>query len=575
MIALLALARAAEPLVVYDLQVDDGGFVAGGDLAQWRWGEVRHGPGAGWDGATAWSTGLDADYLNDAVEYLEIPLPALDAAARPALSFMHWYDLGAGDAAWIELDTGNGFVAVEPLWGYPTTAGFAGASDGWWQVVVALPAGAPEARARLAFSADAAYVAEGWTVDAVAVWDGDVAAPHLEGLSALPDTENLDGPYVVNVTAMDDVRVASVTLWWSVQGGEEETAVAMADCGDGTWTGEIPGQAAGAEVRYRVEATDGDNAAALPASGTVGFRVALPAPTALVGPEGRIVATEAQLSWTPPDSAHAVLGYEIYRGGMPLASTEAPEAEVPLLGANDVFSVRARYEAGVGDPSNEVVVDAVVPDLTSLSPAEAWPGEALRVTLHGEWTLLREGAVIVGLGADVVVDTVSVVDVDTAVLDVRVTDGAAAGPRDLVLTTPEYALQVEDAFDVLDADGRPRLVAISPEGVEQGDRGVLAVRFVGELAGTPEISLPEGVVVEGVTVDGDTVSVAYACAPDAPLGADDVVVDDGVRRLEGVRLTVEDHNPAPATTCGPPAAPGLLGVAGAALLAVRRRRGTL
>lgn len=573
MIALLVLAVAlAEPLATYDLEEDDGNFLASGDLGQWRWGLVRHGPGAGWDGAAGWSTGLDADYLNDAVEYLEIPLPSLATADYPAMAFRHWHELGQGDLAWVEVDAGNGFVLAEPIFGYPVAGGFAGDSGGWARVVVPLPAGLEDARVRLVFAADEAYAGAGWTVDDVEIHDGDVAAPRLDALTELPDTQDLDGPYVVTVSAEDDVAVAGVTLWWSARGIEAETAVPMTALGDGTWRGEIPGQDPGVEVRYRVLGTDGTNETALPSVGTVGFRVYLPAPLALVGPEGRVVDTEATLTWSPPDTTHEVLGYTLYRGAMPLGETDGLQVEVPLLGGYDIFSVRARYAAGEGDASNVVGVDAVVPALTGLTPAEAWPGETLRLTATGASLLLVDGDVAATLGDGVTVTDVDVQDVDSAVITVEVAEGASAGARDLVLTTAAWSLREEGAFVVLDADGRPRLLSADPDVVRQGDRGVLRLRYVGDLAATPDVDLGDGLVVEGVAVDDDVVTVEYAVAPDARLGERSLHLDDGVRRLDGATVTVEDFNPAPARTCGPPLAAGLFGVGVATGLALGRRR---
>lgn len=569
---LLVVAAFAEPLAVFGLEDDDGSLVASGDIGQWRWGAVRHGPGAGWNGARGWSTGLEADYLNDAVEHLEIPLPSLVAADFPALAFWHWYELGQGDLVWIEVDAGNGFVLAEPVFGYPVDGGFAGDSGGWARVVVPLPAGLEDVRVRLVFAADEAYAGAGWTVDEVEIHDGDVAAPRLAELTELPDTEDLDGPYVVTVSAEDDVAVADMTLWWSARGAEQETAVAMSPVGDGTWTGEIPGQDPGVEVHYRILGTDGTNEAALPSSGTEAFRVYLPAPVALVGPEGRVVGTEATLTWSPPETTHEVLGYTVYRGAMPLGEADGLQVEVPLLGGYDIFSVRARYAAGEGDPSNEVGVDAVVPSLTALSPAEAWPGETLRLTATGESLLLVEGNVGASLGEGVTVASVDVLDVDGAVITVDVADDAAAGTRDFVLTTSTWSLREDGAFAVLDADGRPRLLSADPDVVRQGDRGSLQLRYVGDLAETPQVDLGDGLVVESVAVEDGVVTVEYAVAPDARLGERALHLDDGVRRLDGATLAVEDFNPAPARTCGSPLAPGMLGLGVATSLALRRRR---
>ena len=559
------------PLVLYELELDDGGFVESGDIEQWQWGAVHNGPGSGFDGANAWSTGLAADYLNDAVDYLEIPIPDLTGAARPALRFMHWYDIDAGDTGWIEVDDGSGWRVAAPFYGYPGGSGFTGSSGGWGPTVLDLSGEGTSPRVRLGFSSDVSGVADGWTLDAVGVWDGDVTPPQVSDLDELADTEDVEGPYVVGVTAIDDVGVADVTLWWAVEGGQE-TALAMTSDGADLWRAGIPAQEPDTRVRYRVEASDGVNTAVLPAQGSYAFRVYLPAPAGLVGPEGRVVGTRAHLSWTPPETTHAVLGYEVWRGTTATLEVIGTEADVPLRGAFDVFSVRARFDAGLGDPSDTVSVDAVVPEVGALSPAEAWAGDTIRVVLHGSYLLLDAGTVEVDLGEGVVVVGVEVRDVDTAMLSLRVDADAEAGIRDLRLSTPFYELEEAAAFAVLPAEDRPRLTSVEPDHVLQGAEGVLTLRVVGELAATPTASLGEGIVVQTVEVDGQTVTVEYGCAPDASIGSHTVELDDGVRVFSGVSIEVRDVTVAPARTCGLPISTGAVGVLIAANLVRRRRR---
>ncbi|MFZ5479190.1 MAG: hypothetical protein ACOZNI_20670 [Myxococcota bacterium] len=566
MIAIVAAASAA-PVATWGLEDDDGGFVEDGELGQWAWGDVTNGPGAGWDGARAWSTGLTRSYLNDSTDTLEVPLPQVASLTRPVLRFRHWYELGAGDAAWVEVDGGNGWEVATPLYGYPDAAGFTDASGGWGEVLVDLRDRGANPRLRLVSYADPSGVADGWTVDGFELHDGDIAAPRLLELTELADTDDLDGPYVVEVTAEDDVAVTGATVWWSVGGVEIASPMSQRD---GVWAGEIPGQAPDTTVGYRVVATDGVNEAGSPVSGTLSFRVRLPAPTALAAPAGRVVGTTVALSWTAPVTQHPVLGYDVFRDGELVASAESTSADVPITGEADAFAVRARYEAGEGDLSEAVVVDGDVPEVAGLDPAEAWPGETLRVTLDGAWLLLVDGDVTVGLGEDVTVRDVEVRDVDSASFTIEIGRGAEPGPRALTLATSQYTIEVADAFEVADGDDRPRLTGISPGEVHQGETDTLALTVVGELAGVPTVDAGEGVVVSGVEVDGDVLRFEVACANDAPIGEHAVRVDDGVRVFEGVSLTVRDTTRQQAGTCGTPSA-AWLGVFGVIAVAGRRR----
>ena len=362
--------------------------------------------------------------------------------------------------------------------------------------------------------------------------------------------------------------MAGVTLWWTVDGVSESAA--MSPTGDGVWEGEIPAQLPDTQVSYWVAATDGLNETREPEYTDDTFRVYLPAPTDLVAPSGRLVATEVTLSWSPPDSRNAVLGYEIVSGESSWDVTETT-ATVPVTGGEQGFLVRALYEAGPGDFSNEALVDAVVPAVHALEPAVAYAGDTLRVRLEGDYLLLVDGAVAVDLGADVTVAGVDVRSVDEAWLDLVVGEDAAPGLRTLTVESGDTTLRAEGAFTVLPASDRPRLTEVKPDTVRQGDSGDLSLTFTGSFSELPTVDLGEGLVASAVSVDGDQLVVHYVVTAQAPLGAHAVTVDDGVRILSGVDLEVKDAYAPPADTCGVPVPPTFALVAAGVFL-VRRRR---
>lgn len=568
---LLASVATAGPLVLYDLQSNDGGFTATGDAGQWEWGVVVNGPGGGFDGSRAWTTGRVSNYLNASADYLEVPVPSLVGVARASFTFQHWYEITPGDYAWVEVDTGNGWTAIEPLYGYPVGGGYTGASGGWRPAVYDLSAYGTSPRVRFVFQTDLSGVSAGWTVDQVAFHDGDVAAPKLWDVTPLSDTDDLEGPYTVEVHAVDDTAVTGVDLVWRADG--DEGVVAMESVGSDTWRGALPAQPPDTEITYWVEGTDGLNAAREPFDDDLSFRVYLPAPTDLVGPAGRVVDTEATLSWTAPDGRNEVLGYEVVRGGLVVAQSATTEAVVPLAGGGDAFAVRAVYAAGPGDLSDHYYVDSVVPTVSALAPAEGWPGDTLRVALTGSYLLLVDGEVTANLGAGVAVTDIDVRDVDRAWLSLTVSDDAGAGPRALVLQNGDDVLTVPDAFTVLDGDDRPRLLGVSPAVLRQGDEGELTLDLVGDLAGDPVVDLGEGVVTGAVRYEGDTLVVPYAVTATAPLGERPVTLDDGVRVFRGATLEVKDTLPTTQRGCGTPVTPTALVVAGSLALVARRRRG--
>lgn len=534
---------AATPLAVYDLETSDGGFVdtyAGGDVPQWAWGPVVNGPGAGYDGLNAWATGLVLDYRNDTTNCLRLPVPDLGGAARPVLAWQQWYAIASGDSAVVLVDDGTGWRALDPIYGYPEAEGWTGQSGGWENVAVDLSGlgAAPQLCLRFAVDGDG-VVDDGWFIDNVGYWDGDVMPPRVDTVDAPVDTEDLAGPYRVHMIAQDDVAVSGATLTWAAGGAPTTTPMVQGD--DGGWDATIPGQPADTRVTWHIDLTDGANASRHPAVGDAGFRVYLPAPQDLDGPDGRVVASAATLTWAPPESVHVVQSYEVLEGDVVVASTTALEAEVPLSGGVEAFTVRARYDVGPGDATEPVEVDGLLPTVTGLAPAEGYGGERLRIDLTGDYLLLVEGEVDAGLGDGVTVVGVDVRNVDRAVIEVEIDPLAASGPRTLTLDTPVGEVESVSAFTVLDAADRPRLTGASPPSLRQGEQGEVTITYVGVMSGLPLVDIAEGIVVESVEDDGAGVLIVdVAVATNAPLGDHAVTVDDGVRILTGAVVEVDD-----------------------------------
>lgn len=544
----MMLVHAATPLQVWDLEQDDGNFSAGGDLRQWTWGTVAAGPGGGFDGENAWAIGLAGTYLNDSIEYLEFPPVDLAGVAMPVLRFAQWYHFGGGDGGFIEVNEGFGWESLEPTYGYPEPGGYAGVSGDWQIETVLLDGLVSNPRIRLVFFADLSSVGVGWFVDQVGIWDGDVSAPRVESLVQLSDTESLDDAYRVTATLSDDVEVSRATLYWSLN-GETAGSTTMVQEASELWSGSIPAQSPDTTVGYWVEVTDGQNSTRSPIAGSLTFRVYLPAPRDIRGPAGRVVGNEAEISWSPPVSEHAVVGYRVERAGDAILDTTDLSSLVALTGSFDLFAVRALYAEGEGDPTETIEVDAVVPLITTVSPAEAWPGELLRFSLQGSYLLMVDGQVALSLEPDVSVESVDVIDVDRLVANVRIAESAAAGTRDVTVTSPSGVVRFVDGFSVLAAGERPALVAVNPDKVVQGDIGQLAIETQGTLDFPATVDLGAGIIVESVTVGEGKVLVEYAVDPNAALGERTVVLDDGTRILEGPTLTVTDYRGPVIGTC--------------------------
>ena len=564
---LLSTALAANLILDLSLDEDDGGLTPEvGDL-QWEFGEPSTGPQSAFTGTNVWATRLDAPYLNDADGRLLLPSEDLTSLTSPQLAFWHWSDIHGSDVARIEVLDGSTWTLIEPVYDYPTGDGFTGSSDGWQFVVVDLQGVSNLDQVRLRLIADESVQDAGWYIDAIQVWDGDVAEPQLDDLDLLDDTDDLDGPYLVSVAAEDDVALVQVQLVVSLDGGSD-SLVEMSMDGD-RWVGEVPGQAPDTQVSYAVVATDGANSARLPLVGYEGFRVRLPAPTGLVGPEGRVVDVVAGLDWTPPESDHTVLEYRIWRDEDVVEVVDTPPAEVELLG-DDRFSVSAVFDAGEGDRSKTLVLNSSRPRVTAVEPPEFWQGESVRLEVEGSYLLLVQGDVEASLGPGVTVTAIEVLDVDRCEVLVEVAETAEVGQRELVLTTGNLEVIADVQVLLSDGSDRPALLDVLPAELTQGESGTLRIRASQPLNELPLVDLGDEVVVERVRMSGDdTVLVDVVVGPSAPVGWRPVEVDDGRRLLSGVEFEVVAYAPE-VTTCGPGVPSGGLVLL---LLAVSRRSG--
>ena len=560
----LSLAMAAPVFVQnWNVEADSGPFSSYGDTAQWEWGVPLVQPTAH-SGSRVWTTRLAGDYLNDSTDYLEFSLPDLSTFSRPTLRFWAWYAILPGDVGWIELKEEGLWRRDEPVYGYPDSAGYVGFSDGWTPIVVDLSASPSATALRLAFAADAAGGDVGWAVDDWELWDGDIAAPRLLSLESPVDTEDLDGPYPVRARLEDDVAVSSARL--DCLAGESPLDLSLSLGSDGWWEAELPGQLPNTTLRCDLYASDGANEARME---SFSFRVYLPAPGPISGPEGRLISDTAALTWTAPESVHPVLGYSVYNGEQKLMEVATPQAEVPLDGEEDNFVVRAIYAEGEGDPTEVYTVDAVVPKILALSPATGWPGERLHLRLSGEYLFLVDGKVDASFERGITITSVAVQDVDSALLEVELAEDVAPGPDGLILQSSVGTFRSE-LFTVQDEGDRPRIATISPARVTQGERVTLRLELVGTPVTEPTVNLGEGIVVESLALDGESLELAVVVSPSAPLGSRSVELDDGERVYTGATLEVRDQAVLPQGNCSSvQASPGL---ALLGLLALRRRR---
>lgn len=530
-------AVAASPVTDFDFEATDGGFTPQIGELQWEWGTPTTGPGAAHTGSRVWATQLDGPYLNDAVGILTFPSYDLSPTASPSLVFWHWTEIQSGDAGWLEVSDGQGgWDRIEPSYGYPDSAGFTGSTGGWEQVYVGLDGLEDLSELRLVFSSDASVQGSGWYFDDLEVWDGDIAPPQVTVLSSPSDTEDLDGPYVVEVDATDDQGLDALELVWETPSDAGRAQMVFFT---DRWAGGVSGQDPDTTVSWWVEASDGTNTTETEVDS---FRVRLPPPTDLTGPTGRVVDVEVGLAWLPPTSEHLLESYRVYRDGELVAEPTLESVIVGVEGdGQDVFTVSAVFFEGEGDPSDELAVEVSKPRILDVDADFAWQGDRVRLDLVGEYLLLVDGEVFLDLGESISIESVEVVDVDRAEVLAHVAEDAEVGLRDLSLTSWGIDVVLVDGFEVLDGAGRPSVVAVEPDALRQGDQATLTITL-SEAPASEELVIDAGpgVLVENISVDGSVLFVDVVVDPVAPIGLRALVVDDGERLLTGVEVRVRD-----------------------------------
>jgi len=552
---LLSTLAVASPLYTWDFETDDGGLNTTSGL-QFEWGPFTGADPSTLPGGSGWATGIDTYYLNDAADGLLLPGLDLSGTARPVLGLHHFFsieDTDLGDSARLETLIDGEWTRLEPVYGYPSERGFAGFSDTWRTDWFDLSGLEDDLQVRLYFVSGLFLNFPGWYIEQIDVVDGDPIPPLFISADGPADTQDLSGPYQVTATAIDDHSFPSLTLFWQENSGEPHS-MTMSSLGYGSFEGHIPGQQSGTDVSWWIEASDGVNTTTHPDEGSASFRVALPAPTDLQADDllsdGRIAAEKITLRWASPLSDTPIAGFEIARDSESIASSTEPMATVKLKSGPQAFTVSARFltDEGLatGDASLPLWVHAALPYVDRIEPKIGWPGDRLRVDLHGNNLYLSEGMVAVEPGTGLNIEELTVIDANHIRSIISINESAEPGTRQFTVTTGNTVVETQPVFTVLSADDRPQVIAARPPTIRQGASTTIFIDLgvatsISDHA--PEVNLGTGVFVEGVRSRSTGFDVDVVVAIDAPLGDHAIEIDDGERLLTGATITVRDNRP--------------------------------
>ncbi|MDF1563838.1 MAG: lamin tail domain-containing protein [Deltaproteobacteria bacterium] len=168
------------------------------------------------------------------------------------------------------------------------------------------------------------------------------------------------------------------------------------------------------------------------------------------------------------------------------------------------------------------------PAIVTVTPATAFQGDTLYVTLEGINTSWLAGISTASFGAGVTVRSLTVNGPASAVAQIAIDPAASPGSRDVAVTTGTELAGLPSAFEVV---GRPRVTGITPASVQQGASG-LSLALTGEYTSwdaTTTVSFSDlGLSVSNVSVTSPTsLTLTLDVAGNAPLGLRDVLCTTG------------------------------------------------
>jgi phosphoribosylcarboxyaminoimidazole (NCAIR) mutase len=164
-------------------------------------------------------------------------------------------------------------------------------------------------------------------------------------------------------------------------------------------------------------------------------------------------------------------------------------------------------------------VKQALPLITSMGPDDGRQGETLNITITGS---SFTGASEVQFGAGISVNSFAVLSANQIAVNITITADAAAGTRDVSITTPGGIYTLPGGFTVKQA--LPVITSVSPDSGNQG--ATLDVIVNGSnLSGATSVSFGDGIEVTGFTdISTTQLRVNLTVSSDAAVGARDVSV---------------------------------------------------
>jgi Quinohemoprotein amine dehydrogenase, alpha subunit domain III len=235
------------------------------------------------------------------------------------------------------------------------------------------------------------------------------------------------------------------------------------------------------------------------------------------------------------------------------------------LFSGGLFSFQPEIKSGTADVKERysntlanVAISAVIPAVAALSPSALPQGTTLDVELTGSNTGFRPGSAVAVAGSGVSVASTDVLSPTRIVARLTVAPGAAAGFRDVTVSTDRGDGSIETAkgigaVQVVGPPPSPTVLSVTPSTVTVGTtRDVTISGGLTHFGAGSVAALGAGVTVNSMTAESPASAVAnVTVAPGAAIGFRDVTVQTGGE-------LASESVPGPfLVTAAPPAVPRL------------------
>jgi hypothetical protein len=162
--------------------------------------------------------------------------------------------------------------------------------------------------------------------------------------------------------------------------------------------------------------------------------------------------------------------------------------------------------------------------LTSINIPTGLQGATMSDTLHGNYFVVGSTTVTID-GTDVTPSMVNTIDTQTLSMLLTINAGAAIGPRNIRLTTPNGASN-PIVFTVVNQAGSPTLTSMDPASARQGLAFPVSMIGTGFVVGATTVAVSGSGISTGIpNVQNSTgMTVSFSVDASAPLGPRDVTV---------------------------------------------------